>query len=160
MIEGTFPRLKTKQLQEGIWWSILHPDMGETLVPLNKEDASDMWKGSFIAAEPRRYQYWTLIGDEQSSIEEPHGTFLVEQALLELKNVYLDKESLEGISELTGGGYIPWSERLNLIGRLSIKSRKEIFSQTVDLSHWPPVLILLVVFLAAEWVLRRRRGLQ
>ena len=160
MIEGTFPRLNTKQLKEGIWWRILHPDMGETLVPLNKEDASELWKGSFIAVEPGRYQYWTLMGDEQFSIEEPHGIFLVEQALLELKNVYLDKESLEGISESTGGDYMPWSERLNLIDRLSIKSRKEVFSQTVDLSHWPPFLILLVVFLAAEWALRRGRGLQ
>ena len=160
MIEGTFPRLNTKQLEEGIWWRILHPDMGETLVPLTKEDENEMWKGSFIAAEPGRYKYWTLMGDEQFSIEEPHGIFLVEQALLELKNVYLDKESLEGISESTGGGYMPWSERLNLIDRLSIKSRKEVFSQTVDLSHWPPFLILLVIFLAAEWALRRGRGLQ
>ena len=73
---------------------------------------------------------------------------------------FLDKESLEGISESTNGGYVPWSEKLNLIDQLSIKSRKEVFSQTVDLSHWPPFLILLVVFLAAEWALRRSRGLQ
>ena len=159
-IEGAFSSMNTKQLQGGIWWRISRTDMEETLVPLTKENESDMWKGFFIAAEPGRYKYWTLIADEQFSEEEPHGVFFVEQALLELKNVYLDKESLESISELTGGNYLPWSERLNLVDHLTIKPRKEVFSQTVDLSHWSPFLILLLVFLAAEWALRRAKGLQ
>ena len=159
-IEGTFSRLTEDQKQNGVWWRVEHSKSGELLIPLVAEEEGEMWRASFIAAEPGRYRYWALIEDEQHEIGEPHGEFRVEQAMLELKNVSLNRELLQGLSESTGGSYFPWSGKLRVTENLSFSEQEMQYSQALNLSHWPPLLIFLVILLASEWVLRRSRGLQ
>ncbi len=159
-IEGTFSRLTEDQKRDGVWWRVEHTKSGELLIPLVVDEEGEMWRASFIAAEPGKYRYWALIGDEQHESVEPHGQFRVEQAMLELKNVSLNRELLEGLSESTGGHYFPWSEKQEVMENLSFSQQEIQYSQALNLSHWPPLLILLVLLLASEWVLRRSRGLQ
>ena len=106
------------------------------------------------------HRYWTLVGSETFEGKEPHGYFRVEQGMIELKNVYLNKEILVGLSESSGGKYFPWSDRNKIIEDLSITKSKRFYSYTINFSHWPPLLVLIVLFLTAEGAIRRSRGLQ
>ncbi|MEE2877302.1 MAG: hypothetical protein VX822_05940 [Candidatus Neomarinimicrobiota bacterium] len=159
-VEGTFSRLTEDQKRAGVWWRIEHSEMGESLIPLNLEEEGEMWRGSFIAAEPGKYRYWALVGDEQYETGEPQGEFRIEQAMLELKNVSLNRELLETISKSTGGRYFPWSEKDKITANLAFSEEEVQYSQALNLSHWFPLLIFLLMLLAAEWILRRTRGFQ
>ena len=159
-IEGTFSRLTQDQRTKGVWWRVQHSETGEQLIPLAADEQNEMWRGTFIAAEPGKYRFWALIGDEQHDQREPHGEFRVEQAMLELKNVSLNRELLESLSASTGGHYFPWSQKERVIEDISVSGDKVLYSRTVNISHWPPLLILLLILLGSEWVLRRSQGLQ
>ena len=148
------------QRTKGVWWRVQHSETGEQLIPLAADEENEMWRGTFIAAEPGKYRFWALIGDEQHDQREPHGKFRVEQAMLELKNVSLNRELLESLSASTGGHYFPWSQKERVIEDISVSGDKVLYSRTVNISHWPPLLILLLILLGSEWVLRRSRGLQ
>lgn len=158
-IEGSFLRLSEEEKNAGIWWRVEYSD-GELLVPLEYDEKEEKWTGSFIAAEPGLHRYWTLVGNETFEGKEPHGYFRVEQGMIELKNVYLNKEILLGLSESSGGKYFPWSDRNKIIEDLSITKGKRFYSYTINFSHWPPLLVLIVLFLTVEWAIRRSRGLQ
>ncbi len=159
-IEGMFSRLTEDQKKNGVWWRVQLSETGEQLIPLVADEDNDMWRGTFIATEPGKYRFWALIGQEEHDGAEPHGEFRVEQAMLELKNVSLNRELLESLSVSTGGNYFPWSEKERVIEDISFSGEEILYSRTVNISHWPPLLILLLVLLVSEWVLRRSRGLQ
>ncbi len=158
-MEVSFLRLSEEEKNAGIWWRIEYSD-GELLFPLEYDEKVEKWAGSFIAAEPGLHRYWILVGSETFEGKEPHGYFSVEQGMLELKNVYLNKEILLGLSESSGGKYFAWSDRNKIIEDLSITEGERFYSYTINFSHWLPLLILIILFLTAEWVARRSRGLQ
>lgn len=160
IVEGSLSGPKQREVLEGVWWRIAHPEGEETVVRLKSEDEEASWQGSFVAAEPGRYRYWILVGEETESGKEPDGEFFVEQALLELSNVHLNEESLRSLSESTGGHYVPWSDRRDLAELLSVERKQGSLVQTIHLSHWWPLVVLMLIILSSEWAYRRSRGLQ
>ena len=87
-------------------------------------------------------------------------TFNVNEGLLELKNVFLNKEILQNISNKSNGVYLPWKDRNKISDIINYSVKEENLSNMISFSHLKELLFLLLVLLTVEWVLRRKIGLQ
>lgn len=87
------------------------------------------------------------------------GSFAVEVLNLEQRNLTADHTLLRTMSTMTGGNlYYP--DQLSTLQSALSSLKPTIYTHTryADLLHLPWVLALIILFLAAEWVLRRYHG--
>ncbi len=87
------------------------------------------------------------------------GMFAVEALNLELRNLTADHTMLRTISTMTGGKLF-YKDQINTLQSLLSTLKPTIYTHIryADLLHLPWVLILILLLLAAEWVLRRYHG--
>ncbi|MFQ6615755.1 MAG: hypothetical protein ACE5HZ_03155 [Fidelibacterota bacterium] len=118
------------------------------------------WEATLFAARPGTYNY-VIEAEAQGIVLGRHtGTFRVEESQIELNRVFLNEKLLKDLSEATGGVYLPWSRRLEVGKYVTFSSRVTRTARTFHVSHWLPLGIVLIVFLTAEWTVRRLFGLQ
>ena len=101
------------------------------------------------------YHYTATTDDGLSA----SGSFAVEALNLEQLSLVADHNMLRTISATTGGEMYYPSQIPDLISRLSaIKPIIYTHTRYAEFLHLPLVLILIIVLLAAEWVLRKYHG--
>tara|TARA_A100001011_G_scaffold102316_1_gene107778 strand:+ start:13146 stop:15275 length:2130 start_codon:yes stop_codon:yes gene_type:complete len=158
VLEGNFLDISDEFLKNNIWWRILLPSNKVRLVPLVEEE-DGVWRGRFITTEKGEHNYWVVFENEEyNSLNS--STFNVNEGLLELKNVFLNKEILEDISSKTNGTYISWKDKNKISEMINYSAKKEKISNKISFSHLKEFLFLLLILLTLEWVVRRKIGLQ
>jgi hypothetical protein len=77
------------------------------------------------------------------------------------ENLYtgLDADFLSRMAEQTGGSYVPLSEIANKVKTIPTRINRQVDLREVRLWSLPGILLLLVAWVAVEWILRRRAGL-
>jgi len=158
ILEGNFLDISEEILKNNIWWRILLPSNKVKLVPLIKEQ-DDVWRARFITTEKGLHNYWIVFENEEYNLLNSF-TFNVNEGLLELKNVFLNKEILQNISSKSNGVYLPWKDKNKISKIINYSVKKENLSNMISFSHLKELLFLLLVLLTVEWVLRRKIGLQ
>ena len=139
-------------------FKFLLPSNKVKLVPLIKEQ-DDVWRARFITTEKGLHNYWIVFENEEYNLLNSF-TFNVNEGLLELKNVFLNKEILQNISSKSNGVYLPWKDKNKISKIINYSVKKENLSNMISFSHLKELLFLLLVLLTVEWVLRRKIGLQ
>ena len=102
---------------------------------------------------------------------EQHGLFEVAESYVEFTNAELNSNLLMNLAQISGGQYYPLEEAqrfseaklLNVVNRMvdEIPLIKSGASTMVDKKLWdmPLIFLAIMMFLAIEWFLRKRRGL-
>ncbi|TKJ42256.1 hypothetical protein CEE37_00840 [candidate division LCP-89 bacterium B3_LCP] len=130
---------------------------GESKIQLAPEGYR--YKGSFQPEAVGTYTYHGAAFIEEDTIGTASGKIVVEAYNVEKETLYQNRDLLESIASLTGGQYLP-SDSLHLFPDLleaPFRSAKVGWSRRMFLG-WD-LWTLLVVLLALEWVIRKRRGM-
>ena len=91
------------------------------------------------------------------------SAFEVSEPYIEFSSAGLKEDVLRGMARTTGGKYFSYAEAKDLPDLVSrqVKAANEAGIQPVDREIWdtPAIFTVLLMVLAAEWFVRRRRGL-
>jgi len=118
------------------------------------------YRAEFGPVSPGRYRYLVEARLGSGILDRASGTFVVERYSPEEEGTGLNLTLLTGIAEVTGGRLIDRGDLLNQVDRLFLKAKRRIVYNEVPFPTGAGLFPFLVVFLAGEWVLRRRRGLR
>ncbi len=117
------------------------------------------WEGELWAAQPGHYNYEITVEAETNSAVQS-GSFRVSEGQIELNRVFVNRSGMEGIAANTNGEYYPWNQRFNLMEHLNPEETITIKRYLIRFGEQYLVLILILGLLTAEWLIRRRYGLQ
>ena len=101
----------------------------------------------------------TAEGQNGKLLGKGSSAFLVEPSRAELANADLQSALLQRMAEITGGRYFPIDKAADLPA--SITASKSAYSTVTEQDIWdaPMFFLLIMILLAAEWFIRRSRGL-
>ena len=87
------------------------------------------------------------------------GSVQIQESQIELNHVYLNKDPLVKLADITQGSFQDWDNRISILSKVNNKSDNEITQSRIIIhnSHW--TFIFLLILLASEWMLRRRKGM-
>lgn len=125
---------------------------------LQYNPARERWEGQLWASSPGKYRY-ELVFQDKSTVSTQSGEFTVLQSQIELNNVSLNQPLLSTLSENTQGEFFLWNSRLDLPEKIENKSIIEKREEEIEPTKQWWLLALFLVFLSAEWILRRNIGL-
>jgi hypothetical protein len=140
--------------------TVIDKDGKEESVHLSYSEDNRQWQGGFHAFQPGEYQYAISVIKGKGVQQTTSGSFNVEESQVELNRVYLARQTLETLANKSGGTYHSWTSRKEVVNNLELNTREDVLSSTRKISHWFPLMILLLLFLTIEWILRRKWGLQ
>ncbi|MBN2543713.1 hypothetical protein JXI42_12680 [bacterium] len=92
-------------------------------------------------------------------VAEKKKKFIVEEYSLEFQNVRMDRNNLLKLAQLTGGKFFTASDYTGLPDAVKIEEKSERIKLEKNLWDNPIFLILFIIFLAIEWILRKRSDL-
>ncbi|MFQ6674685.1 MAG: hypothetical protein ACE5GH_07910, partial [Fidelibacterota bacterium] len=118
------------------------------------------WQGSFFAGKPGANHYVIEASMDGQVALQQRGEFRVEESQIELNRVFLNEKLLTDISRETGGVFLAWGDRNGIRDAVRFESREMNVARTFQLSHWIPLCVLAIMFMAGEWISRRVLGLQ
>ncbi|MCH8272818.1 MAG: hypothetical protein IIB41_06145, partial [Candidatus Marinimicrobia bacterium] len=108
---------------------------------------------------PGRYRYRAVAKKGEIDVGEIRGEFRVEKYSPEFAVLGRNETILAAIARNTGGTYIPYE----LFEPESIKIEEGVYHKRLNAEFriWNDVrlMVLLLILLAAEWILRKRGGL-
>lgn len=136
------------------------PDGQRRLVRLQREGLERGWfAGSVSGLSEGTYRAWLLTPPLDGP--PPQCTFQVVAPPGELARTRTDRAALQRLAEHTGGRAVVWTEAERVLARLppGRQVRIEPLPPRPVWNH-PVVGLLLVGLLTAEWLLRRRSGLE
>ena len=133
-------------------------DLGEREFQL-QDRGGGHYRGEWAGLEADEYDYTARawIGDRM--IGEDEGHFIVEQYSVESLDVRSNNVLLEELARTSGGQFRPLGQWRELIDALPLQKR--LVEQTHIFPLWGQrwLLVLVVLLLALEWFMRKRRGL-
>jgi len=90
---------------------------------------------------------------------EEHGLFEVAESYAEFTHAELNSNLLMNLAQISGGQYYPLAEAHRMVDEIPLI--KSGASTMVDKELWdmPLIFLTIMMFLAMEWFLRKRRGL-
>ena len=97
------------------------------------------------------------IGDR--AIGSAKGQFVVSGYSLEFARTRMDRALLTGLARRTGGRFYTPEQISALMEDLDLERREVEELREVRVWNRPWVLVAIVVMLAGEWTVRRRRGM-
>jgi len=160
-VNGIILSLTNSDIHEDrLTMTVIDKDGKEESVHLSYSENESQWQGRFRAFQPGEYHYVISVIESEGVQQETSGIFTVEESQRELNRVYLARKTLETIANKSGGTYHSWTSRKEVVNNLELNTREDVLSSTRKLSHWLPLMILLLLFLTIEWILRRKWGLQ
>lgn len=139
--------------------SYVTPDGKQGVQSLNREE-DGKFVGSLLADEPGPYRFWLLDPDEPAQARSPR-IVTVTTPTLETDDAVLDELLLERIAARTGGRYAQLQDVSDLLASFNDPPRTRPLDEPEREEVWAgfPQLSLLVLLLAAEWILRKRGNL-
>jgi len=120
---------------------------------------SGRYSGEYLSNSPGRYEYTAVAKKGEIDVGEIRGEFRVEEYSPEFAVLGRNEIILVNIARNTGGTYIPFES----FEPDSVKIEEEFYNKILkaEFRVWNDVrlMLLLLVLLAAEWILRKRGGL-
>lgn len=117
------------------------------------------YSGEYFSNSPGRYKYRAVAKKGEIYVGEIRGEFRVEEYSPEYSVLGRNETILVKIARNTGGTYIPYE----LFDPDSITVEEEVYQKILNAEFrvWSDVrlMTLLLMLLAAEWILRKRGGL-
>lgn len=160
VVEGShLTRVRTKEGLPSLQLRLLTTEGESRSYPLSYDRASALWKTTFFAGRGGKYSY-EIIELSLPDLPLQAGNFIVEESQIELNRVFLNRPLLQDLSDRTGGTFLQWDSRDRVVDLVAFEKEFFLFKQTIQLSHWWPLLLAGFVLLAGEWVIRRMTGLQ
>ena len=122
------------------------------------------YEGSIEGLPQGTYAYTARAEKDGFALGEDRGTFTVGGLNLEFQETRMNAGVLRQIAYRSGGFYCAAGEAGTLLPRAldslrAIAPREERHVTTVELAHWQILVPLLLLLLAAEWIVRRRNGM-
>ena len=160
-VNGTILSLENSyKRKDQVTMTVTDKDGMKESVYLSYFEDENQWKGGFHAFQPGEYHYAISVLESESEQQMTSGAFTVEESQVELNRVYLARQTLETLSEKSGGSYHSWLRREDVANKLELNPREDVLFSTRKISHWIPLSIVVLVLLTTEWILRRKWGLQ
>ena len=160
-VNGTILSLENSyKRKDQVTMTVTDKDGMKESVYLSYFEDENQWKGGFHAFQPGEYHYAISVLESESEQQMTSGAFTVEESQVELNRVYLARQTLETLSEKSGGSYHSWFRREDVANKLELNPREDVLFSTRKISHWIPLSIVVLVLLTTEWILRRKWGLQ
>jgi len=138
---------------------LIQPDGDTEAVPLQIDfDESGHFTGTIPGLPDGRYITTATLADEESAVTDETG-LVVDTARAEYRAPGGDRMLLGRIAEETGGELVP-ADQLDAFVQ-STQQKDAPIMTTVSLPLWHQTWIFLgaILFLAAEWFIRRRSGM-
>ena len=110
---------------------------------------------------PKRGEYTVDVTGSLYDVPlgEEHGLFEVAESYVEFTHAELNSNLLMNLAQISGGQYYPLDEAHRMVDEIPLI--KSGASTMVDKELWdmPLIFLTIMMFLAMEWFLRKRRGL-
>lgn len=137
---------------------------GETVEHDLRSIGSGRYEGSIEGLPQGTYAYVARADRDGFAIGEDRGTFSVGGLNLEFQETRMNAGILRQIAFRSGGRYFPAAEAGTSLRRAldslgTFPPGEEPHVRTVELAHWQVLVPLLLILLAAEWIVRRRSGM-
>ncbi|HJM11618.1 MAG TPA: hypothetical protein QF484_00395 [Candidatus Marinimicrobia bacterium] len=118
-----------------------------------------LYTGQFWASQPGELDYdiELLYGDKSLIVSQ--GSIQVQESQVELNHVYLNRDPLVRLAKMTQGSFRHWDDRLSILNQIDKQSKQEIIHSRIVLHNSQWIFLLILLFLTAEWILRRRLGM-
>jgi hypothetical protein len=146
--------------QTTAWLKIIAPDTAVTDLQMSADIARP---GEFIAVftatQPGIYQLEVSPPDSAQPANPATRSFLVTDAVQEMRDAGLNRALLAKIAAAGGGQYHHAATAENLVKHLKAIRTADTVNVQVEIWDIPLVFFLLLTCLGLEWLLRRRRGL-
>ena len=115
--------------------------------------------GALDALPPGRYRFEGRARSPEGSLPPADGFFVVDSLGAEMERLEADHELLERVTAASGGRVVA-PDSVEAI-RSRFEDRATAQEDRVQVAIWdhPLLFVLFVLFVSAEWFLRRRRGL-
>lgn len=138
----------------------ISPSGQRSVLELPREEPG-LFRGSLLANEMGPYRFWLVDPAEAASQQRSPRIVTVSSPTLETDDAVLDELLLQRLTARSGGRYEPLSEAARLLAALDDPKRERPLDEPEREEVWAgfPQLSLLVLLLAAEWVVRKRRNL-
>ena len=127
--------------------------------PITYDVNTGYYTGQFWASQSGQLDYDVefMYGDKPVTVSQ--GSILVQESQVELNHVYLNKDPLRKLTELSAGTFRHWDNRLSLVDHINPQSKVETLYSRVVLHDNRWMVLFILGILSVEWVLRRRLGL-
>jgi uncharacterized membrane protein len=146
--------------QATAWLKIIAPDTVVTDLEMSAEIArSGEFSAEFTVTEPGLYQLEVSPPHSAQPAAPVTRSFLVTDAVQEMRDAALNRSLLTKIAAVGGGQYYPAGTVENLVKHLKANRTTDSVDVQVEIWDIPLVFFLLLTCLGLEWLLRRRRGL-
>ena len=121
------------------------------------------YQGNFEGLPSGSYSYTAEATTDSLVLGRDRGLFSVGGMDLEFLDTRMNADLLRQLALRTGGVFVPAADisrlRDSLKARTALAPSEELRSETLELRRWPYSLGILVLLLAAEWILRKRGGM-
>ncbi|MFQ6041559.1 MAG: hypothetical protein ACE5PV_11940 [Candidatus Poribacteria bacterium] len=118
-----------------------------------------LYRARFVP--PKRGEYTVDITGSLHDVPlgEQRGLFEVAESYVEFTHAELNSNLLMNLAQISGGRYYPLEEAHNMVDEIPLI--KSGASTMVDKELWdmPLIFLIIILLLAVEWFLRKRRGL-
>ncbi len=108
---------------------------------------------------PGDYSYRAVVVQGDVPLGEEEGEFSVSEFCAEFLETERNDALLRSLAEVSGGRILPAEEIAEWGGDLSLESRIRRIREEREIWNHPAVFVVLLLFLSAEWFLRKRWGL-
>jgi len=118
-----------------------------------------LYTGQFWASQPGKLEYDIELFYGDKSLIVSQGSVQVQESQVELNHVYLNREPLVRLAQLTQGSFRHWDDRLTILNQIDKQSKQEIIHSRITLHNSKWIFLFTLLLLTTEWVLRRRLGM-
>ena len=127
--------------------------------PLYFDKDKGLYTGKFWASKAGKLNYVIELIYGSNALIVKEGSIQVQESQIELNNVYLRKEPLIRLSEITGGSFHYWENRLSVISKIKKSTTKEVTQSRMILYNSQWIFFIIILILTLEWILRRKMGI-
>jgi uncharacterized membrane protein len=123
-------------------------------------DEPGLFETIYVPREPGGYRAEAVALDENGEVTgRDEVGWTTDNTAEEFRAVDVDRKLLADLASETGGEVVPIDDLSDFVGSLPTRRAPVTEAWTSPLWHAPWVLLLAIICLAAEWGLRRMRGL-
>lgn len=124
-----------------------------------EEVGKGRYRAEVSGLPPGDYTYTARAAVQGRDVGEAEGQFSVSRYSLEFGDTRMNEALLSRIAHESGGAFYPAQEAHRLLGDLKLDSSAVEVKREVPLWSSPWLVGLLTLSLAAEWAIRKRRGM-
>ena len=152
------PVMETERAKEG-FIHIYNKESKINTKPIYFDSKTNMYKGQFWASQAGRLDYKVELIYGEKPIIVSEGTVQVQESQIELNHVYLNKNPLTKLADITKGSFQEWDNRISVLNKINGQFNNEITQSRIIMRNTYWIFILVLLFLTSEWILKRYKGM-